>query len=88
MTFQYEGLNHLKLYRILTIEAWLKHNFDWRYLELRIACMFSSVFIVLNIRDEIKFNYPSSSFLCIVHFFLKLQPTKQLQHQATIFLNL
>ena len=30
--------------------------------------MFSSVFIVLNIKDEIEFNYPSVSFLCIVHF--------------------
>ena len=43
----------MELYCILTIEAWLKLSisFDCRYLILCTACIFSLIFIVLNVRE-------------------------------------
>ena len=64
VTFQNRRLNHLEMYRILTIEAWLNLNinFGYRYLELWTACIISLVFTVLNFRDEIESKYPSIVF--------------------------
>ena len=51
----------------ITIEAWFKSNinFDCRYLELWTVFIYSLVFIVLNVRDEIESQYHSIVFLCI-----------------------
>ena len=67
VNFQYRGLQHLELYDTLSIEAWLKLNvhFDCRYLELRNACTFRLVYIVLNVRDGIESKYTSIVFLII-----------------------
>ena len=61
VTFQYRGLYRLDMYCTLIIQTWLKWNihFDCRYLELLNACIFSLVFIVLNVRDGTKSKYPS-----------------------------
>ena len=68
VTFRFRGLNNFELYCILTIEAWLKLNINFYcwYLEL---CIFSLVFIVLNVRDEIELKYPSIVFLSISYIF-------------------
>ena len=67
VTFQYRVLNHLELYCILTIEACLKLsiNFNCRYLELCNACIFSLMFTVLNVRDEIESKCPSIAFFLV-----------------------
>ena len=63
MAFQYRGLNHLGLYCTSTVEAWLKLyiHFDI-IIELINACIFSLVFIVLNLRDGIESKYPLNVF--------------------------
>ena len=62
---QYRGLNHLQLYCIFGIEVWLELNmhFNCRYLGLLNACIFRLVYIVLNVRDEMKSKYSSIVFL-------------------------
>ena len=71
VTFQYGGLHHLDLYCTLIIKACLKStiHFDCKYLQLRIACIISLVFIVLNVRDGTESTYPFIVFLSIVSIF-------------------
>ena len=74
VTFQYIGFNHLGLYCILTIEAWLKLNIDFncRYLELSTAYTLRLVFIVLKIRDEFESFICFSEYTLYIYVYLRM----------------
>ena len=66
--FIIEGLHHFDLYCNSIIEACPKSSihFDCRYMEVRNACIISSVFIILNVRDGTESKYPSIVFQSIL----------------------
>ena len=64
VTFQYIGFNHLELYCILTIVAWLNLTSIliadiWNYE----PHVYLFIFFVLNVRTTIESKYPSIVFL-------------------------